>query len=49
MSEAEYKDAIICAAQISELRTISLNECEQELFEKYCTLQEEILKKELLG
>ena len=49
MSDAEYKEAIVCAASIAEKLTLEMNEYHQELFEEYCILQEKILRKELLG
>ena len=49
MSDTEYRDAIFCAANIAEILTFEMDEYCQDLFEKYCLLQEKILKKELLG
>ena len=49
MSDVEYKEAIVCAASIAEKLTLEMDEYHQDLFEEYCTLQEKIFKKELLG
>ena len=43
-NDSDYNALIIRAAEISEKLTLRLNEEEQELFEEYVTIYEQILK-----
>lgn len=47
MSQAEYRAALLQAAQISELLCKFLDEPCQDLFEAYCKIYERIVKYEV--
>ena len=47
MTDKEYHEAVHCAAEISKVLTLILDECGQNLFEEYVNIYEKIIKYEM--